>query len=293
MISDINSKSIKDIKEEFNIEIEKFKNMHKKYKRAQKQLLKLIEVQSSALALNENLNIKTSNLYNNITQYLATICNNMALIKKFIKKTSLFLANIRCKDVDLYKSINTYNNFENKFFLKLSSDFFRISTFLNESPISIYEFKKRKNKMPQNKTALNNKYQENTLVISEKEKKITLPYYKKDIINYIKNNNLSDTTINDVICQNYTIPLSNYSNFIKSRFCEAYKLIRLKEHGSIKEALDLASELAFNFKLHPAIITACKNIKELDIYLACLEYNELKSFKYFNIVFELSPKIKK
>lgn len=42
-------------------------------------------------------------------------------------------------------------------------------------------------------------------------------------------------------------------------------------------------------KLHPAVITACKNIDELDIYLAYLETNELDKFDIFDVVFDIPP----
>ena len=41
--------------------------------------------------------------------------------------------------------------------------------------------------------------------------------------------------------------------------------------------------------LHPAIISACRSINELDVYLDCLEKNELEDFKIFNIKYELYP----
>lgn len=52
-------------------------------------------------------------------------------------------------------------------------------------------------------------------------------------------------------------------------------------------------ELLFNYNLHPAIISACKNIDELDIYLDYLENNETDKFNCFNIKFEIAPSISK
>ena len=69
-----------------------------------------------------------------------------------------------------------------------------------------------------------------------------------------------------------------------------------REKGSSRQAFDLAMELAFNSKLNPAIITACKTLDVLDIYLSCLEYNELSDFHFFKIKYEMNPvdeKIKK
>ena len=62
-----------------------------------------------------------------------------------------------------------------------------------------------------------------------------------------------------------------------------------KEHSSKLKAISLASELFGNYNLHPAIITACNSLDELDIYLACLEDNVLGDFKFFDIKYEIPP----
>ena len=49
----------------------------------------------------------------------------------------------------------------------------------------------------------------------------------------------------------------------------------------------------FNYKLNPIIISACRNLDELDIYLDCLEENELDDFTCFEIRFEVSPDLYK
>ncbi|MBO6243720.1 MAG: hypothetical protein J6O41_04040, partial [Clostridia bacterium] len=65
--------------------------------------------------------------------------------------------------------------------------------------------------------------------------------------------------------------------------------MRKKEKASITDSLDFALELAFNSKLNPAVILACKNLEELDAYLDCLELDELNKFDYFEIQYEFSP----
>ena len=70
-------------------------------------------------------------------------------------------------------------------------------------------------------------------------------------------------------------------------------MITEKEHKSKMKALSLASELFTNYNLHPAIITACKSLDELDIYLACLDDNTLDDFPFFDIKYEIAPKVKK
>lgn len=139
----------------------------------------------------------------------------------------------------------------------------------------------------------NSQFIENTLLISETQNKVVLPYTFAEIKEYMQTNPDENLTIQNVIDHAYTIPLNNYKNSVVSRFSESFKLVRQKEKGSIKDALDLAFETAFNYNLHPAVITACDNINELDLYLACLEYNELDDFKFFNVNFEIAPTISK
>lgn len=133
---------------------------------------------------------------------------------------------------------------------------------------------------------------ENTLVISETQGKIILPY-TLDSLDLILKENDKYQNIDEVIENEYVIPYTNFKNPIFSRFKEAFKLIRYKEHGSIKDAFDLGMELLLNYNLHPAIISACKSIDELDIYLDYLENNETDKFDCFDIKFEIPPVIQK
>lgn len=134
---------------------------------------------------------------------------------------------------------------------------------------------------------------ENTLIISETNKTVTLPYKISELKNLLRNNSEKYNSLSDIILDKYTIPISEYKFSALSRFKEAYRLIINKEHGSKKQALNLAFELFSNYNLHPAIITACKNLNELDIYLSCLEFNELEDFRFFKIVYDVLPVVSK
>lgn len=133
---------------------------------------------------------------------------------------------------------------------------------------------------------------ENTLVISESQKKVILPY-KMDKIEDIMKNNARYHSVEEVINKLYTRPISYYKFSPVSRFKEAYKLVKEREKGSRFKALSLAFELLGNYSLHPAIISACKSLDELDIYLACLEENDLDDFKFFNIKYEIPLAVSK
>lgn len=128
-----------------------------------------------------------------------------------------------------------------------------------------------------------------TLIISEEDNQVILPYKLSEVERQYKKNKKKYSSVKDLIQNEYIIPTENFKNPIKSRFREAYQLIKKKEHGHLKEALELGFELMFQSNLNPAIIAACKNLKELDIYLDCLDDNELDKFSCFNIVYNVTP----
>lgn len=127
-----------------------------------------------------------------------------------------------------------------------------------------------------------------TLLISEIQNKVVLPYTISELQQVLNNNN-NYKSLQDVIDNVYTIPIDRYKNSFKSRFKETYNLMRKKENASIWDSIELALELSFNNLLNPAIITACKNLDELDVYLDCLSSNELDKFNLFNIKYEILP----
>ena len=136
-------------------------------------------------------------------------------------------------------------------------------------------------------------YKENTLIISETDKKVFLPYYMTDLNEILNDNPKKYSSIDDVIDKKYTLPISHFKNPFVSRFKEAFKLMRNKERSSVIDAFELCTELMFESNLYPAIITACKNLDELDIYLDYLDSGETDKFKCFNIEFELPPALVK
>ena len=129
----------------------------------------------------------------------------------------------------------------------------------------------------------------NVLLISEETQKVYLPYTIEEVMQKL-NNSSEYQTIQEVIDNEYTLPLSTFKNPIVSRFKEAYRFMRVKEKSSVYAALDLAVELMFNSNLNPAIIRACKDMKELNIYLDCLYENEVEKFDCFKIVYKILPK---
>ncbi len=140
---------------------------------------------------------------------------------------------------------------------------------------------------------LNFELQDNRiLLISEKENKVYLPYYVKDLKDILKKNPKKYSNIQDIINEEYIIPLSRFKYPVLSRFKEAFSLMKYREKASITECLDLAFELSFNNLLNPAIIAACRNLDELDIYLDCLDANELNKFTIFEVKYDVAPILK-
>lgn len=132
----------------------------------------------------------------------------------------------------------------------------------------------------------------NCLLISEKENKVFLPYKISDLKEELKDKSNEYSSIQDLIEKKYILPLDNFKSPTLSRFKEAYNLMKNKENASFIEAMSLAIELSLNSTLNPAVIAACKNQDELDIYLDCLYEDELDKFKIFEIKYDVSPCIK-
>ena len=137
----------------------------------------------------------------------------------------------------------------------------------------------------------NNLEDNHTLVISEEDGKVYLPYTKDEIKKDVSQN--KGTKISEIIENKYILPLDKYKNSIRARFREGYNLMYHREGKSKRSAIMLGIELMFETNLHPAIIAACRNLDELDIYLDCLDDNELEKFSCFKIIYKSLPTLRK
>lgn len=141
------------------------------------------------------------------------------------------------------------------------------------------------------KVVENNLEDNNTLVISEEDGKVYLPYTKDEVKEDMVQN--KGKKISELIEEKYILPLDKFKNSMRARFREGYNLMYHREGKSKKSAFFLGLELMFESNLHPAIISACKNLEELDIYLDCLEDNELEKFSCFKIIYKSLPTLRK
>lgn len=145
---------------------------------------------------------------------------------------------------------------------------------------------------------------DNTLIISEKDQMAYLPYHLKETVNAFNEKlehtiNYEDYTeelykneLRKYILSLYSVPLKNFSNSTIARFRESYNFVKNELHGTNSQAINLATELMLKHELNPIIITACRTMDELDIYINCLETDELYDFDCFNIKYLVSPNVK-
>lgn len=263
----------------------------------------------------------TENIETNIANLVVSLLTNLKDCMSIIDNTTLMLNNFKDKlnNKDNYniESLNVFLTEYNDISTAMSNNIIKIDEFLaystkffllsfsddiddvipkteNANVPSPIKDNSLTNNSNNNITAncSNCNIIENTLIISEIHDKVILPFTINDLNAIWEENKEQYNTMNDLIEDRYTIPYSNFKNFTFSRFKETFKLARNIEHKSIRESFNLALELMFNYDLHPAIITACKNIDQLDIYLDYLETNETDKFDFFNIKFEIAPTLK-
>ena len=128
-----------------------------------------------------------------------------------------------------------------------------------------------------------------TLLISEIQNKIFLPYTVQEVEEIVKDQSNKYSTSQEVIESVFTRQFTDYKHQFICRFKESIDLITKREHRSYLDGIKLGTELFGKRCLHPAIISACKSVDELDIYIDCLEKNELDDFKIFKIEYEMLP----
>lgn len=237
---------------------------------------------------------KNIEIYTNLLEQLESIKNNLDTVKynitvseitKYNKELSSNTAQIMRNNVDIEKFIHSMSSIDVSEYISIDA--------LDKVTETVEPEDTKKNTKTTRKRKSTSKLADDTLIISEIDGTVTLPYKVTDLKRILRKNPEKYTSLSDIILDQYTVPLSNYKVSAVARFKEAYKLIMDREHGTKKEALKLAVELFSNYSLHPAIITACKNLNELDVYLSCLEFDELDDFRFFKIVYQSLPVVSK
>ena len=243
--------------------------------------IEVVEETNSTIEVSEDLLEESNNTVEIVEDVIEENNNTVETSEKTseVTETDLVQDNTPPKQEENIEE-NTENNIEEK----------TVETNIEETVESI-ENKKPERNEENNEDTLS--IQENTLIISEKTKKVFLPYDYSAVEEVFRNNPSEYSSIEDIIKKDFVLPLNQFRVPSISRFREAFKLMRYKENSSLKDALDLSFELLLNYNLHPAIISACRNLDELDIYLDYLSDNETEKFSCFKIVFEVAPTLTK
>lgn len=133
-------------------------------------------------------------------------------------------------------------------------------------------------------------YDNETLIISENTNKVYLPYKISELLKYVESYPDVYTSLSDVVEQEFILPFDYFTKHpYKVRFFETFNLIRNRAGYSVFTALRFSIKLLYKTNLNPAIIAACKTQTELKSLLYHLDNDDLKEFKYFNIVFDVNP----
>ena len=69
----------------------------------------------------------------------------------------------------------------------------------------------------------------------------------------------------------------------------AFNLLKNRDDHNFVKSVSYAFKIANKRNLNPVIISACKDKKELEYYISCLDTNNLKEFKSFDIIYEINP----
>ena len=130
----------------------------------------------------------------------------------------------------------------------------------------------------------------NVLLISERRKRVYLPYSKEEILQYLKQYPDQYASFKDVVKKEFIFSSDLYLKHpVIARFREAYSLIRDREAKSVLDAFKFATEVMFHYDLNPVVIAACKSQTQLENYIQCLKEKDLTKFKDFEIKFEVNP----
>lgn len=267
-------------------------------------LVKLLaDVENTFALVNENIE-----LLHTKKQYSDEI--NKSVVDLLIKAESENNAKDKFAQeiLELKNKISNYSNFVDESNSKIFLNDIKIDNFIKQNiekeyvesfSLNVNQSTPQTTKVPaESKPVLEQPYTDtcgfaesnSTLLVSEKQKRVYLPYSKKEILKYLEQYPNQYSSFEDVVRQEFILPLDFYmKHTVIARFRETYALIRDRESKSIIEAFKQAMDMMFRYDLNPAIIAACKTQDQLENYLSCLERKKLDEFTDFEIRFELMP----
>lgn len=229
----------------------------------------------------------------NISENITSNINDLFSLKEIVEEFStLFLklkdAPLKENAENLKKVILTYKEFSSNTNFNIYNTDKKIDDFIKE----LSKIDKSLNFIESN--IINQEYiniiDNNTLIISEKDNCVFLPYTVNELNSYLQSFPNEYTSLTNVINKEFILPLNYFSKHPSlARFREAYSLIRDREAKSVFEALKYSTNIMLKYDLNPAIISACKTVKTLDNYVHCLENNKLDDFTVFKIDYRINP----
>ena len=145
-----------------------------------------------------------------------------------------------------------------------------------------------------NNNSITVKDSNDTLLISEKEKKVYLPYSKEDVDAYLEHSSNKYSSVEEVVENEFILPINYFTDFTPAtRFREAFALYRDREGKTTIESFAFAIKAMKNGRLQPAVVAACKNEKVYNDYITHLQKNDLENFSHFKIEYQVTPAYKK
>ena len=304
----------------FDEEINQINQKIAKQEKLRDKIVDLINSISSTLSLNDSRidNVSLYNLSNDVMKIFELVNNNITLLSDIGNRLNSLDSEIVSLLIDIEKDTHSENYYSDNINIikqkidtystklkdineQLLSNNEKIDSFLsNEETKKYLEGFNIVLDSPLSNNANNieeksfeyavNEKDNNTLIISEKDNKVFLPYKVEEINAYLEQFPDQYNSFESVVAKEYILPLNYYmSHPVLARFREAYSLCRDKEAKPVLESLKYAIDMMFNRRINPAIIAACKTQSQLENYINCLEKNDLKSFTDFQIQFEITP----
>ena len=311
-----NNKNLKKQIEKDYKELEKYKNSYNKKISLYNIYLDTMSAFEDGITEANKLNKEElENKKNNFQIQINKIDSNLELLNSFFKNVDAE-GNIKAQKKEINKYNQKYKEIKNNYINNSISEEDVTTNYINgltadlsktlEKMKDEYELEKEKiinekidtklveeNKLDNNEKNRLNIKNNDTLLISEKLGKVILPYKAEEVLDIFNNGNGKYSSLGEVIEEKFTRKFSDFKNQYISRYKETLKLTREREKFSLSDSIILATEIMYKKYLHPAIIAACRTLDELDVYIDCLDKNELEDFKIFKIKYELYPMVVK
>lgn len=231
---------------------------------------------------------KISEILSNNMQTLTSLKNLLIEIKDIFVSLSRSTGSSDYDKMILKNKVDNYLTSYEKIKSEITFADIKIDNFIKK--IDSLDSKKTYNTYSTTSNIRENMQDNNTLIISEKERKVFLPYTVSEIKSYMEKYPKEYKSFESVVSKEFILPIGYYTKRPSlSRFREAYSLIRDREAKSVFDALKYGLNVMFKYNLNPAIISACKTEDALNFYIECLESGDLSKFDLFKIEFRLNP----